>query len=302
MKGGIDINVKEVLKNLSRATAEIPFATSRAMQIVTTKAQLEAVRTAKRDLDRATPLMLKPEVNKGAIRALWPSKADVKRGFQKSDGRGAQARVFIVGRGDRDSSRLDLIDELHPLVFGGTVRRVPSSSRAVITPSEGLIKGLQGRGRLKKLNKYGNIAGFRNKILRRLKENSKLYLNVPLFNTDKRTQHLPPGLYFKGREISRGGLLRSGERSRNGRLKHTNKNLRTEVRSGAVRRGGRAKVKQNRIRWYLVPLLYYDLQRRYDQQWDFPKHVGDVYSDQYGAEFTFQLQRAIRQTLSRRRR
>ena len=281
----ISINTKGVLKNLAKAQAEIPFATSRAMQITIMKAVTAAERSAELQLDRPTPIITKAGFNKGVIRGVWPSKQDVKRNFRRQNGASAEAKVFIVGRGARRTSGLDLINELHPLVYGGIVTNVPDSSNSIITPTKALIRGLSGRGRLKKLNRFGNLAGFKAGILKKLKANDKLYLNVPLNNTDKKTKHLPPGLYFKGRELS-GSRRSSGS---------TGKALtRSNARTGRRATGRRAK-----IRTFLVMLLAYDRVRVYKKQWNYPQTVRLNYQKHYNAEFFFHLQRGIRQATLR---
>ena len=240
------------------------------MRLTVKDAARHAAVTGKRDLDRPTKQFGLEEHNKGWIRAVWPSKNDVKRNFKRSSGASAEAKVFVIP---------PLVEELHSVVYGGRQDNIPERSRGVITPTEALMKGLSGRGRLKKLNAFGNIAGFKNGVLKRLKDNDEEYLNVPLNNTDPATKHLPPGLYFKGREIV-------NERSANRRV---NKQL-TRQRA---KLSSRQRAQGKRVRSYLVMLLAYDRVRYTQSKWRFDKEVRRSYDKNYARHFRRELIHAI---------
>ena len=309
------MSVAEIVTNAAAVDAqlqalikkEIPFATSVAMQKTVLKALDEAEKAfeafvAKNDegspSDALTPNLAKKGPGKGAIRARWPSKADVKRGFQSKDGRVKNAAVFIVHK-DAGSGRFDLIDEVHPLVFGGTVKAIPNKNKGgVITPTTALLKGLSGKGRLKALNKFGNFKGSQSAykaLMKHAKTNKQLFLNVPLNNNDKRLAHLPPGLYFKGREKSKGGLLKVGWRYADGKLSRSsgvNPSRLVQSRAGVSKRG-RAKRQQGRIVNYLVMLLAYHETRDYDGGFKFPQVVLKSYQQNFQGTFSRELRKAV---------
>lgn len=259
---------------------QIPFSTSVAMQKTVQIAAAEAAKTAERDLDNPTPQFTKPQTNQGWIRAVWPSKRDVQRDFRRANGSSAEARVFIIPA---------LVDELHWVVYGGRQTNVPEGGDSVITPTRLLIQGLSGRGRLKKLNKFGNIAGFRNGILNRLRDNDQEYLNVPLNNAGRATRHLQPGLYFKVREVASDSAARRGRATR---LTRTRREL-----------SSRQRARGQRIKTSLVMLLAYSRSRFIaERKWRFDRIVRRSYDDNYARIFNRELGRAIATARPRRRR
>ena len=264
--GGI-ASLERQLKDVR--TNQLPFATSRAMQKTVADAKRDAAKAARKTLDRPTKGLTEEQVNRGWIRAVWPSKSDVRRKFKRADGGNAEARVFIID---------PLVNEIHALTFGGRQTRVPDRSDAVVEPTRALLKGLSGKGRLKQLNQFGNIRGFARGALSRVRDNDKLYLNVPIGNTDRRTKHLAPGLYFKGREIVRGSS--SGNRT----LTQTTRTL-----SPAQRRRGQ------RVRNYLVMLLSYSRARDLKpSKWRYREVVVASYRKNHGQHFRRELANAIR--------
>lgn len=290
----IETNIADVAKTLKKFKGQIPFATSRAMEKTVKEAVTAAEQAAAKQLDRPTKVITAAGHNRGAIRGQWPSKADIQRGFKRADGTARPASVFVIGRkatgpeNGKGSREFDLTDELHAVVYGGRLTQVPFNSDAVITPTSALIKGLQGKGRLKKLNKFGNIAGFRNGVLSKLRDNKQLYLNVPLNNTDRKTRHLAPGLYFQGREIVRGG--EQGRTRRQGRrLTHSTRSARRATSSR-----GRGKVSQNRINRYLVMLLAYDRVRIAKRVFKYDEVVLKSYEDNYRLNFISAFADAVR--------
>ena len=268
----IGINTKKLEKQLKNIVEkQIPFSTSNAMRKTVIRAKQDAAKNAAATLDRPTKGLTESAVNKGWIRVVWPSKADLKRGSTRRDGSSAEARVFIID---------PLVDTIHPLVYGGVQRKVPARSDAVVQPTRALIKGLQGVGRLKQLNKYGNIAGFHRGILSRLKANDKLYLNVPIGSSNPKTRHLAPGLYFKGREITR--EAGSGRKVVT-KLTHSRVQLSPEQR----RRG-------LRVRSQLTMLLSYEKARTMKAgKWKFNEVVVASFKKNYGQHFRTELANAI---------
>lgn len=301
---GIDISsLDNVRTSLNKFKAkQIPFATSRAMEKTVRQAVHDAKVSAANTLDRPTEIITRPGVNKGAIRGNWPSKADVKRGFEKANGEARPAAVFVLGiSGANGNKSFDLTQELHAVVFGGTLRHVPDTAFSVITPTNALMKGLAGRGRLRRLNRYGNIRGFRDGVLAELKNNTRNYLDVPLSYQPKQVRHLTPGLYLKIREVSKGGLLRDNLAKRSNGSRRGLRNVagiagkrgRLTMRSNAVRASGRAKRKAGRVRTVLVKLLTYERTREQRSIWDYPGIVQASYLKHYDEHFTNELAIAI---------
>ena len=296
----IATNAAGVIKSLEKIiTSDIPFAASRAMGITVGEAVHAAeteferyVRTQGQSLDpddSPVAQLAKKGPGKGAIRGRWPSKRDLQNPSKAPD-----ALVYVVNT-TRNRGRFDLVDELHPLVFGGTTTSVPDSARSVITPTTAVLEGLKGRGRLKKLNNFGNIAGLKRGIIKELSQGSKEYLNVPINNSNIRTKHLKPGLYFRGREISKGGLLKAGFRNDGGRLSRSgNKGV---VPKGlyrtAVGARGRSKRKTGRVVNYLVMLLAYHTRREHEANFNFPFVVLETYRKRFPAHLSEQIIKAI---------
>ena len=298
-------NAEQVIKGLEKVlTGDIPFAVSRAMQ----QTIIPAVEAAETEFaryvrlqgrqtdpdDKISASLDKRGPGKGAIRGKWPTKKELQTGVGRR-GRKVEAKVYIVNKPENGGS-FDLIDELHPLVFGGLVLDVPETSSFVLTPTTALQKGLKGSGRFKKLNKFGNIARLKQGILTELKNRPDEYLNVPLNNTNPRTKHLKPGLYARGREISKGGLLKSGLRNDDtGRLSRSKNRgvVPTGVYRTAVSARGRSQRKQGRVVNYLVMLIAYHSRRRYEGNFRFPDVVLPVYEKTFVKRLSIEIPKAI---------
>lgn len=260
----LERQLKDVRKN------QLPFASSRAMFKTVSGAKRDAAKAAKKKLDRPTPALTNEKLNGGWIRVAWPSKADVSRGFKRANGDAVEAKVFIID---------GLVDEIHAVVFGGIQRRVPDRGDHVVEPTKVLLDGLQGAGKLKSLNKHGNIAGFFRGVLSRLRDDPR-YLNVPLFNTDPKLKHLQPGLYFVNRRIVQGRVAtRLGNR-----LVRANRTL-----SASQKRRG------YRVDRSLTMLLRYSRFRTLKpSRWNYPEIVGNSYRRNYVQHFRTEFRKAIR--------
>jgi hypothetical protein len=163
---------KDVVRKLKATQDLIPKVTSIAMQRAGTTARDAARKSAERRMDRPRPQTLK------AIRNAWPNRDQVKAGK-------AVAKVFIMPF---------LVDELHPLVFGGTETETPKGGGVVVSPTREF-----------RTNKHGNIPSLRRgRAFDRRRQQEGKFLEVPLRNKPDKVKHLPAGMYqIKGRGSSR---------------------------------------------------------------------------------------------------
>lgn len=253
---------------------DVSFATTRAIDRAVVAGVKSGEALAAKELqtsglsDTGGPLvpgLAKTGKNRGLVRGWSPNRAQValnlRKGFADAGGKYSEARVFIVN--DKDPAKrgrpFDLVDEMHPLVFGGLEKDtniIPGDlqQRGIITPTLALMEGLKGRGRLKEFNRFGNLPGLRNhlaNLLRSTDSLGKMYLNVPINNTNRNTLHLKPGLYFKGREVISGQPIDGRSR-------------RTLTRSTAKPRRGRT-----RVNTYQVMILSYSKSRVIRHQFPF---------------------------------
>lgn len=154
-------------KQIARAVKDYPFALSRALSITVKQCRNEL----RREFASKLKDPKKSTINNVSMR--FPNVSQVRQGD-------ATAFVFV---------RQELLDAIHPQVFGGRVTQTAgTSSRSkgtdgfVITPVN------------LRLNRFGNIANIRKKLAK-LRSDKTNYLDVPIGNRDRNTIHLTPGLY-----------------------------------------------------------------------------------------------------------
>lgn len=281
MKISIAADVAKVIKRHKDVrTKQIPFAMSRTMAVVTREGAIAAARGAGEAFSKpnklgtkneATPIITREPKGKGkgsVFRYRFDNKAQVKRkGIDK-----ANAAVFVLNA---------LVDEMHAQVYGGTVKSVPDGTLGVISPTRALLKGLKGRGRLRKLNKYGNIAGFHRGALGEIKKNTSEFVDAPLDQSNKKTRHLQPGLYVRVYKDNNTARARGFARS----LGQSTRRTRT-ARGRFSGNAGREST--------LVMLLYYGYSQTYKRKFKYDQIVQDTYLRLSSAEYKKQLDEAIR--------
>lgn len=264
----ITVNALQAAAALERIHRnQIPFALSNALRETVQGAQVEAAKGAQDAFDRPTKIITK-QGKGGAIRARWDNKRDIK----EKGVRQASASVFVID---------PLVEELHLQVFGGTTRSVPDTANTVLTPTRAVLKGLAGRGRLRRLNKFGNIAGLLRGALGKAKNDTE-FLNVPINGAAPQVKHLFPGLYIRvfkdartrrARGFARAGGLRD-QRRRN--------------RRGQFERGS------GEPETTLVMLIAYEQRRTFERKFKYDQIVLRHYAEHFNTNFVTSFIQALR--------
>ncbi len=280
MTSNFDSFADKLTKQFSK---DLSFATSKALERAVEIGVDAGEKLAEQELttnglsQQGGPMiggLRKKGLKAGLVRGWFPKQGQTLININKGPIGGdkfKEARVFIVNNDDpaKTGRSFDMVDEMYPLVFGGRAfdeSNIPGTKeRGIITPTTALMKGLSGRGRLKGLNKFGNLAGLKRglpSVIGAQDKSGSMFLNVPINNTDKRTAHLPAGLYFRVREV----LNRPGSnRSIDKKLTRQHR-----VLTDLERRGGK------RVRSNLVILLAYHTERQFKAQFPFNTHVRAV--------------------------
>lgn len=269
----VSTNIKGLQKRLKDIeNNQIPFAMSGAMRDTVKSAADKAAEGAKSAFDRPTPNIFKKPSNRktgnGMVRYQFDSKKQIKaKGNNK-----AEASVFIIKH---------LVEEIHPQVFGGRVSSQPEGTKGILTPTRAVIKGLLGRGRLRQLNKYGNITNLHKRALKEAKSKTE-FVNVPLFSAASSHRRLKPGLYirvFKDTKKTYTAKYRDSARQRRANQKRDSR--------------GRFERVDGTRRTTLVMLIAYETSRTYKKKYKFDQIVMREYEAVFELDFRKKLKKAI---------
>jgi len=240
-----------------------------ALGVTVHKATLDARKSAKDFLD---------EPRKSTINNIRPfprrgSGANVRPGFiHRNKVLAGKAEAFV-------EVNKPLVEELHPIVYGGRVRQVPEGAGFVMQPTRKLLRlgtrrlSRQSQGALGAhltKNKFGNIARLRQGAVRDAIRDTRNFLHIPIKDAPLKigNRSLPAGLYLRIWET-----YEYKQGPRRGRVN-----------------GAGAKLVPTR----LVQLLIYKDSHVYKRQWPYNVVVVNSYEENFEPCFARELTKELR--------